>query len=86
MLGIGGWGWQLGWQLVFEDMGIVLVGFSLKGEGGIVIGCSRLVEGVVKASQFDGLGDGSKHCLDATSFDFVSAAKITLLDLLNENL
>jgi len=86
MLGIGGWGLQLGWQLVFEDMVIVLVGFSLKGEGGIVIGCSGLVEGVVKASQVDGLGDGSECHLDATSFDFVSAARITLLDLLNENL
>ena len=44
------------------------------------------MEGVVEASQFDGLGDGSECGLDATSFDFASAAKVTFPDSLSKNL
>jgi len=44
------------------------------------------MEGVVKASQLDGLGNGSKCSLDATSLDFVSIAEITVPDLLSKNL
>jgi len=58
----------------------------LEGEGSIVVGGSGLVEGAIKASQFNGLGDGSKGGLDATSFDFSAAAKVTTPDSLSENL
>jgi len=49
-------------------------------------GGSGLVEGVVKASQLNGLGDSSKCGLDATSLDFASMAKITALDWLGKKL
>jgi len=44
------------------------------------------VEGAVEASQLDGLANGPKCCLDGTGLDLVSLTKITLLDLLSENL
>jgi len=44
------------------------------------------MKGVVEASQFDGLGNGSSSHLHATSFDLLSTSVQTLPDALSKNL
>jgi len=59
---------------------IASVGFNLECYRRVVVGCSRSVDGVGAASQFDGLGNGANGCLDATGFDLSSASKHSFPD------
>jgi len=41
----------------------------------MVVGCAWVVDCVWEASQFDGLGNGTDGCLDATGLDLLPSSK-----------
>jgi len=63
-----------------------LVGFYLGREGGMIVGAAGFVERIGTASQFDGLANGAKGCLDTTSFDLFSTSSETFPNSSGKNL